>query len=42
MAMGIDEGYPIEMVIPDYAGFELEANGLMKGAKSEDAKRFLD
>lgn len=41
---GIDEGYPIEMVIPaDYAGFELEANGLMKGAKNpEDAKRFLD
>jgi len=32
------------MVIPsDYAGYELEANGLMKGAKNpDDAKRFLD
>lgn len=41
---GIDEGYPIEMVIPsDYAGFELEANGLMAGARNpDDAKRFLD
>ncbi|WP_112310395.1 ABC transporter substrate-binding protein [Pseudogemmobacter bohemicus] len=41
---GIDEGYPIQMVIPsDYAGFELEANGLMKSTDNpEDAKRFLD
>lgn len=41
---GIEQGYPIEMVIPnDYAGFELEANGLMAAAKNpEDAKRFLD
>ncbi|WP_283179397.1 ABC transporter substrate-binding protein [Gemmobacter sp. 24YEA27] len=41
---GIDEGYPIQMVIPsDYAGFELEANGLMASAKNpDDAKRFLD
>ncbi len=41
---GIDEGYPIEMVIPsDYAGFELEANAMVAGANNpEDAKRFLD
>ncbi len=41
---GIEQGYPIQMVIPgDYAGFELEANGLMAGAKNpDDAKRFLD
>lgn len=41
---GIEQGYPIKMVIPsDYAGFELEANGLMAASKNpEDAKRFLD
>lgn len=41
---GIEQGYPIEMIIPnDYAGFELEANALMEAAKNpEDAKRFLD
>ena len=40
----IDEGYPVKMVIPsDYAGYELEANGLMKTTKNpDDAKRFLD
>lgn len=41
---GIEQGYPITMIIPeDYAGFELEANGLMAEARNpEDAKRFLD
>ncbi|MBW7922133.1 MAG: ABC transporter substrate-binding protein [Rubellimicrobium sp.] len=41
---GIEQGYPITMIIPeDYAGFELEANGLMAEAHNpEDAKRFLD
>lgn len=41
---GIDQGYPIEMVIPaDYAGFELEANGLMASSGNPtDAQRFLD
>jgi iron(III) transport system substrate-binding protein len=41
---GISQGYPLEMVIPeDYAGYELEANGLIRGsANAEDAKRFLD
>ncbi|WP_022728928.1 ABC transporter substrate-binding protein [Fodinicurvata sediminis] len=41
---GISQGYPLEMVIPeDYAGYELEANGLMAGTdNAEDAKRFLD
>ncbi len=41
---GISQGYPMEMVIPeDYAGFELEANGLIAGTENEeDAKRFLD
>lgn len=40
----IDEGYPIEMVIPkDAAGYELEASGLMASSKNKtDAKRFLD
>jgi len=40
----IEQGYPVEMVIPaDWAGFELEASGLMKGSRNlEDAKRFLD
>lgn len=41
---GIDQGYPLEMVIPsDYAGFELEGNGLIRGASNpDDARRFLD
>lgn len=40
----IDQGYPVKMVIPtDYAGYELEASGLMKTAKNKaDAKAFLD
>lgn len=40
----IEEGYPVEMVIPkDGAGYELEASGLMKASKNKaDAKRFLD
>lgn len=40
----IEEGYPIEMVIPaDGAGYELEASGLMASSKNKaDAKRFLD
>ncbi len=38
------EGAPIEFVLPaDGAGYEVEANGLMKGAANpEGAKRFLD
>ena len=38
------EGAPIEFALPsEGAGFEVEANGLMKGAKNpEGAKRFLD
>jgi iron(III) transport system substrate-binding protein len=41
---GIEQGYPIEMVIPeDYAGYELEGNGLIRGtANAEAAQRFLD
>jgi iron(III) transport system substrate-binding protein len=41
---GIAQGYPLQMIIPaDYAGFELEANGLMRGTENaEDARRFLD
>ncbi|KAF1020522.1 MAG: hypothetical protein GAK30_02454 [Paracidovorax wautersii] len=40
----IEEGYPIQMVIPsDGAGYELEASGLMAASKNKaDAKRFLD
>ena len=40
----IEGGYPIKMVIPkDWAGYELEASGLMKGSKNAgDAKKFLD
>lgn len=40
----IEEGYPLQMVIPeDGAGYELEASGLMAAAKNKaDAKRFLD
>lgn len=40
----IEQGYPVEMVIPaDWAGFELEASGLLKGSSNAvDAKRFLD
>lgn len=40
----VEQGYPVKMVIPsDYAGYELEASGLMKGAKNKaDAKAFLD
>ena len=38
------EGYPVEMVFPaEGAGYELEANCLLKGAKNpEAAKKFLD
>lgn len=37
-------GYPVSMVIPsDWAGYELEASGLLAGSKNkEDAKKFLD
>ncbi len=37
-------GYPVEMVFPaEGSGYELEANGLLKGAKHpEAAKKFLD
>ena len=40
----IEQGYPVKMVIPsDYAGYELEASGLMKSSKNKaDAKAFLD
>ncbi|KAA8998079.1 ABC transporter substrate-binding protein [Affinibrenneria salicis] len=40
----IEEGYPVKLVVPtDGAGYELEASGLMAGAKNkDDAKRFLD
>ena len=40
----IDQGYPLKMVVPaDWAGFELEASGLMAGSDNkEDAKKFLD
>ncbi|MGH7361122.1 MAG: ABC transporter substrate-binding protein [Candidatus Methylomirabilales bacterium] len=40
----IDQGSPVKMVIPkEGAGYELEANALMKGAKRPEAgKRFLD
>jgi len=38
------QGFPVAMVMPEEgAGFELEANALMKGAKNEAAaKKFLD
>ncbi|MDD7973825.1 ABC transporter substrate-binding protein [Roseinatronobacter alkalisoli] len=41
---GIEQGFPLEMVIPsDFAGFELEANALIRGSSNaEDARRFLD
>jgi iron(III) transport system substrate-binding protein len=40
----IEAGFPIAMVIPsDYAGYELEASGLMASSDNkDDAKRFLD
>lgn len=40
----IAEGFPIKMVIPsEGAGYELEANGLVKTSKNKaDAKKFLD
>ncbi len=40
----IEAGFPISMVIPsDYAGYELEASGLMStSSNKDDAKRFLD
>jgi len=43
-AEAIRQGYPIKMVIPsEGAGYELEANALMKTSKHKaDAKRFLD
>lgn len=44
VARQISEGYPVEMVFPaEGAGYELEANALLKGAKNpEAAKMFLD
>ncbi len=43
-AEAIRQGYPVKMVIPsEGAGYELEANALMKTSKHKaDAKRFLD
>jgi len=43
-AEAIRQGYPVDMVIPsEGAGYELEANALMKSSKHQaDAKRFLD
>jgi len=43
-AEAIRQGYPIKMVIPSGgAGYELEANALMKSSKHKaDAKRFLN
>lgn len=40
----IEMGYPVDMVIPsDWAGYELEASGLVKGsANKADAEKFLD
>lgn len=40
----VEMGYPVTMVIPsDWAGYELEASGLLAGSKNkEDAKKFLD
>lgn len=40
----IEEGYPIEMVIPaEGAGYEMEANALMASSDNkDDARRFLD
>ncbi|MBI4392087.1 MAG: extracellular solute-binding protein, partial [candidate division NC10 bacterium] len=40
----IEQGAPVKLVIPkEGAGYELEANALLKGAKRpEAAKRFLD
>lgn len=40
----VEMGYPVSMVIPsDWAGYELEASGLLAGAKNKaDAKKFLD
>ena len=40
----IEQGYPVKMVLPaDWAGYELEASGLLKGSdNAADAKRFLD
>ncbi|RLB94711.1 MAG: iron ABC transporter substrate-binding protein [Deltaproteobacteria bacterium] len=38
------KGFPVKMVLPEEgAGFELEANALLEGARNEDsAKKFLD
>ena len=40
----VEMGYPVSMVVPsDWAGYELEASGLVAGSKNkEDAKKFLD
>ncbi len=40
----IEMGFPVKMVIPsDWAGYELEASGLMKASQNKkDAERFLD
>jgi len=40
----IEDGYPVSMVIPaDWAGYELEASGIVKAsANKSDAQRFLD
>ncbi|MFO7740729.1 MAG: extracellular solute-binding protein [Anaerolineae bacterium] len=38
-----EDGAPIEFVVPNPTGYEVEANALMKGAKNpEAAKKFLD
>jgi len=44
VAKQISDGYPVKMVFPaEGAGYELEANALLKGAKNpEAAKMFLD
>jgi len=40
----VEAGYPVKMVIPsDWAGYELEASGMLKSSKHQaDAKKFLD
>jgi len=44
VAKQMSDGYPVKMVFPaEGAGYELEANALLKGAKNpEAAKMFLD
>jgi len=40
----VEAGYPVKMVIPsDWAGYELEASGMLKSSKHKaDARKFLD